>query len=75
MSKFHKNQRVLELLVTADESDDTFLVTAVRERRDGLAGTPRTIEFTTAVGTTTDVLLNEAIEGPMLIRLVSTFQA
>lgn len=75
MSKYHKNQRVLEITVVADVSANTFDVSSVKFRRDGLAGTAYDVGFTEDVANPDDIVLNEQIEGPMIIRLTGTIQA
>ncbi len=71
--------RLLEFVVTADESDDSLLVTAVNYFRDGgqlAAATPRSVTFTTdAASGTVDTELGEILVFPTTVRLTSTFQA
>lgn len=77
MAKVH--ERILEILVTADEGDDSLVVTGVRYYRNRgqlddsnpkvLAATPG------AAGANTEVEMGEVPPPPTHIRLVSTFQA
>jgi hypothetical protein len=46
MSLDSKQNRVLEILVTSDESDDSVVITGIRYRRDGFGGTAFIPAFT-----------------------------
>ena len=71
--------RILELEVTADESADTFEVTAVNYYRDRghlEDSDPKLINFTAgSAAANHEVELGEVIPPPSIIRLASTFQA
>jgi hypothetical protein len=71
--------RILEIAVTADESDDSLLVTDVnfyRDRGELEATNPYNPVFTAgAAAGTTEVELGEVLPPHSIIRLVSTFQA
>jgi len=71
--------RILELVITADESDDSVLVTAVNfyRTRDDLANsTGHSGVFTAdAAAGTHEIELGEVLPPPTHIRLTSTFQA
>ena len=72
-------QRILELTLTADESDDTVAVTAVkyyRSRQSYDAGNGFAVEFEGgAAGDPCEVQLGEVIPPPSVIVLNATFQA
>jgi len=77
MAKAH--DRILEIVFTADESDDTVVVTAVNWYRDRAHLTdadPLALAHTagSAAGTH-EVTLGEVIPTPTHLRLKSTFQA
>lgn len=72
-------ERILEIAVTADESDDTLVATAVKYYRDRgklNAADGKTVTFVAgATAANHEVTLGEVIPTPSVIRLVSTFQA
>ena len=77
MAKAH--ERILEIEVTADESDDTLVATAVtyyRDRGKLTAGDGEAIEFTAgAAAASHELEFGELAPPPTHIRLTSTFQA
>lgn len=76
MSKFSKHNRVLEITLVADVSANTFDVSSVKLRRDGLGGTALDIAFTEDVANPNDVVLGEALpQDVSIIRLTGTIQA
>lgn len=79
MAEARHAQRILELEVTADESDDTLVVTAMtfyRDRQSLEAGRGFSVTHDPgAAAANHEVELGEVIAFPNVIRLVSTFQA
>jgi len=77
MGKVH--DRILALAVTADESDDTLVVTSAtyyRTRQDYTDGNGFTMEITAgAAAASTEMEFGEILPPPTHIILVSTFQA
>ena len=76
-SRNMKNQRVLEIAVTLDESDNTILITSVKTRHDGIGGESFDVkaEFNAASTTEGIAELGEALNGHTLIRIIPTVQA
>lgn len=76
MSKDIKQNRVLEITVSPDVSDNQYHVSAVKYRRDGLAGTPQTVAFTVVAGNPEDIMLGEAVpQDVSIIRLTGSIVA
>ena len=77
MGKVH--DRILALAVTADEGDDTLVVsgaTYYRTRQDYTDGSGFTMEITAgAAAASTEIEMGELLPPPTHIVLVSTFQA
>lgn len=77
MAKVH--DRILEIAVTCDESDDSVVVTDLnyyRTRQDLSDSNPFNLTFTAgAAAGTTEVELGELLPPPTHIRIASTFQA
>jgi len=77
MAKAH--DRILEIVVTADESDDDLVATAVnyyRHRGKLDASEGKSVAFTAgAASATHEIELGEVTPPPSIIRLTSTFQA
>jgi len=77
MAKAH--DRIIEIVVTADESDDTLVATAVnyyRTRQDLADSNAFSVEMTAgAASGTHEITLGEVTPPPTHIRLTSTFQA
>lgn len=73
----NKNLRVLEITVTADVSANTFDVTNVRYRREGVAGTPFTVkQAQIAAANPCRIVLGEALPQDLsVIVLTGTIQA
>ena len=73
------HDRILEILLTCDESADTVLITDVRyyrTRGDLDASTPKTFVFTAgSAAANHETEMGEVMPPPTHIRLVSTFQA
>lgn len=73
------HQRILEIAVTADESDDTLDATAVkfyRDRQSLVAGQGYVATFSdNGPAGSLEIELGEVLPPPTVIRLVSTFQA
>ena len=72
--------RILELVITADESDDSILFTAINWYRDRSfldATDPFSIDFTDLTGAVANAEAALGSQGwtPSIIRIVSTFQA
>lgn len=81
MSNDIKQNRVLEIAYTADESDDSCLVTAVTLRRDGFGGTGFSVPFTAgaaasaAQGGHIIALGAQDMQGVTHIKFIPTHQA
>ena len=81
MSNDIKQHRVLEILVTSDESDDSIVITGIRYRRDGFAGTAYTPAFTAgaaasaAAGGHITIMGEQLPQGFTAIELIPTHQA
>jgi len=77
MSQVH--DRILEIAVTADESDDTTVATAVtyyRTRADYDAGTGKALTHTAgAAAAAHEITMGEVVPPPTHIIITSTFQA
>lgn len=77
MAKVH--DRILEIAVTADESDDTVLVTAVnyyRNRGELDDSNPKALAHTAgAAAANHEVEMGEIMPPPTHVRIASTFQA
>lgn len=77
MAKVH--DRILQFALTADESDDSLLCTAVtyfqnRGQLDASAGLSK--KFTAGVAATShEITLGEVLPPPTHVRFVATFQA
>lgn len=81
MAQIHTraHERILEIVFTCDESDDSVIVTAINYYRDRSKITdalPRSIGFTAeAAAGTHECWLGEIVPPPQVLRLKSTFQA
>jgi hypothetical protein len=81
MSNDIKQNRVLEIALTLDESDDSALVTAINLRRDGFAGTAHVVPFTAgaaasaAQGGHIVALSAQDVQGFTHIKIIPTHQA
>jgi hypothetical protein len=78
MAKAH--DRVLEIVCTMDESDDTIAVTALKYYRDRAklaAAEAYSVKYTpaTALATGGEITLGEVMPPPTHIRFTTTFQA
>ena len=77
----HVTAKILQLAVTADESDDSFAVTSVTfyfGRQKQIASDGWSVPFSggaAVVGGATELELGSVIPPPTIIRLVPTFQA
>ncbi len=81
MSNDLKQNRVLEILVTSDESDDSIVITGIRYRRDGFGGTAFIVPFTAgaaasaAQGGHISAVAAQDVQGFTHIKLIPTHQA
>lgn len=75
-NRFSKQNRILEITLVADVSDNAFHVSSVDYRRDGLGGTKFNIPFVHTDSNPEDVILGEALPQDIsIIRLTGTIQA
>ena len=77
MAKVH--ERILEVAITCDESDDSVVATAVnyyRNRGELEDSNPKVLQSTPgSAAANHEIVMGEMVPPPSIIRIASTFQA